>query len=988
MDPKAEREAHEQRKRARRNKKLAEIKDSTDKDALIAKLFKKFDSDNSGTITVKELGKAAKTWGVKLEKANREYLMNKHGDGGALKEKEFGELMMFFLQMRRAFLAHDADNSGTIDKRELSAIMKSFDQRYPPAVISSLVEFFDDDDSGGFTFDEFMSLMLHVNELEHQFTKNDQDNSQLLDPAELQDVLRAMDIKVSVPEVKTFMKRHSDGNDGLTFEGLVALMVELKNDREAIEKETRKEREKERKAYFAAHKDAMKKNTRRTIKMDTGKQFVEVRKEAEKIAKAIKSEVGSGKWVDPDFGTEAKDVFPSKPSRASKITQWLRPSEISADFELFVDGIDEGDVCQGALGDCWFLSAMSVFAVSGNEQIQNLFVGRYPEQGFYQLRFYKEHKWRVITIDDRIPCNAQGKPVFARCKDLNEMWVPLIEKAYAKLHGSFEAIESGIPTEGLVDVTGEASETGHDIKASTEMWNKLIDNMNQSFLMGCSSVRKGGTDKAEDASSSGILQNHAYGILLVEEFQGKKLVRVRNPWGRFEWKGRWSDGSKEWQKHPEIGKHFNYVDADDGTFFMEWKDFCKEFNRLYTVRLMTDTVGEAWHRADVSGEWKGPAAGGCINNPTWNKNPQFKVTFSKPNQKVFLSLQQPDLRMKLGQQPTYKPCGFLVFKKDPEENVPTMTALQKNLLSSPMFVPGRENSAEFDTGDASSIVVVPCMFEKGLESSFFLSVYAHEKVSLEVLESAAPNEGDLIKGEWSGPSASGCPNFGGWRDAPQYILDVSKQTNVSVLLEQAGTPLHAGIYIVEGEPSKRRALKLGKVVHQPQYTNTSPVAASVKLPAGSYNVIATAYHAGKSNTFTIGAAGDGVKMTEISQDWETSRVSGAWTKETAGGCRNHPTFKNNPKHSLSLSGQTSFTVCLFTSAEAQKAPPIGAFVYEKQGSDLGKCVGQTPLARATSVTGEVSLGAGEYYIVPCTFEPNVLSDYQIVVYSDNATTLS
>lgn len=44
---------------------------------------------------------------------------------------------------------------------------------------------------------------------------------------------------------------------------------------------------------------------------------------------------------------------------------------------------------------------------------------------------------RYVVIDDRLPVGDSSSPqlVFARCRDENELWVPLVEKAYAKLHG-------------------------------------------------------------------------------------------------------------------------------------------------------------------------------------------------------------------------------------------------------------------------------------------------------------------------------------------------------------------------------------------------------------------------------------------------------------------------------------------------------------------------------------------------------------------------
>jgi len=62
----------------------------------------------------------------------------------------------------------------------------------------------------------------------------------------------------------------------------------------------------------------------------------------------------------------------------------------------------------------------------------------------------------VITVDDRLPVNAQSSLIFGHCKDKDEMWVPIIEKAYAKLHGYYEAIESG-SISALMDFTGDCS---------------------------------------------------------------------------------------------------------------------------------------------------------------------------------------------------------------------------------------------------------------------------------------------------------------------------------------------------------------------------------------------------------------------------------------------------------------------------------------------------------------------------------------------------
>lgn len=61
---------------------------------------------------------------------------------------------------------------------------------------------------------------------------------------------------------------------------------------------------------------------------------------------------------------------------------------------------------------------------------------KFSKLGLYVIRFFLNMKWRYVIIDDRIP-TKDGFPVYARCREEQELWVPLIEKAYAKLFGCY-----------------------------------------------------------------------------------------------------------------------------------------------------------------------------------------------------------------------------------------------------------------------------------------------------------------------------------------------------------------------------------------------------------------------------------------------------------------------------------------------------------------------------------------------------------------------
>lgn len=103
-------------------------------------------------------------------------------------------------------------------------------------------------------------------------------------------------------------------------------------------------------------------------------------------------------------------------------------------------------------------------------------------------------------------------------------------------------------------------------------------------------------------SVSGIVQGHAYTFLHATNLnvQGRteRIVQMRNPWGKGESKGRWSDNDPNWNKVSEsekkrIGYHKS---SDDGTFFMTYDDFTTEFRAL-TVAEINDNASYIYKSA-------------------------------------------------------------------------------------------------------------------------------------------------------------------------------------------------------------------------------------------------------------------------------------------------------------------------------------------------------------------------------------------------------
>lgn len=106
-----------------------------------------------------------------------------------------------------------------------------------------------------------------------------------------------------------------------------------------------------------------------------------------------------------------------------------------------------------------------------------------------------------------------------------------------------------------------------DILNINKFWTEELLKANVDRVFGCV-FQRGGKDPARVL---GLIPNHAYSVLRAVEARGKRFVVVRNPWGKSEWTGPWSDGSKEWNppESLEIRARLKHSFGDDGQFVME-----------------------------------------------------------------------------------------------------------------------------------------------------------------------------------------------------------------------------------------------------------------------------------------------------------------------------------------------------------------------------------------------------------------------------------
>ena len=289
-------------------------------------------------------------------------------------------------------------------------------------------------------------------------------------------------------------------------------------------------------------------------------------------------------------------------------------------------GFLPGDVRQGKIGDCWFLAALAVIAERPDLIERVIPSSDEWKKGCYPVRFFFDGRWEIVKVDGFFPYQGD-KIAFAKGAN-NQLWPSLIEKAYAKAHGSYDAICGGFISEAMLNLTGWPTATfvfnRKDFDAEV-FFAQLLSFVEAGFPLGCST----------SVTQQGLVGCHAYSLLEVRQIsaqtgkqmtltsslaRGKgrapddgarnkgplRLLKIRNPWGRREWSGEWSARSEIWTK--SLKAELGHTRADDGVFWMEYGDFLAAFDTvdvckarrdwnhhaLWPVKQLFPALPEAW----------------------------------------------------------------------------------------------------------------------------------------------------------------------------------------------------------------------------------------------------------------------------------------------------------------------------------------------------------------------------------------------------------
>ncbi|XP_036133468.1 calpain-9 isoform X2 [Molossus molossus] len=422
-------------------------------------------------------------------------------------------------------------------------------------------------------------------------------------------------------------------------------------------------------------------------------------------------------FEDPDFPANSSSLFYSERPQIPFV--WKRPGEIVQNPEFVLGGATRTDICQGELGDCWLLAAIASLTLNEKAlarvvpQDQSFGPGY---AGIFHFQFWQHSEWLDVVVDDRLP-TFRDRLIFLHSAEHNEFWSALLEKAYAKLNGSYEALKGGSAIEAMEDFTGGVAETFTTKEAPENFYEILQKALKRGSLVGCSiDIRN--SAESEARTPFGLIKGHAYTVTGIDQAnvrgQATELIRVRNPWGQVEWNGAWSDR-------------------------MALSDFKTHFDKVEICNLTPDALEEdALHKWEVTvhqGSWvRGSTAGGCRNFlDTFWTNPQIKLSLTEKDEgqeacTLLVALMQKDRRKLKRFGANVLTIGYAIYQcPGREEHLnKDFFRYHASQARSKTFVNLREVSDRFRL-PPGEYILIPSTFEPHQEADFCLRIFSEKK---------------------------------------------------------------------------------------------------------------------------------------------------------------------------------------------------------------------------------------------------------------------
>ena len=126
------------------------------------------------------------------------------------------------------------------------------------------------------------------------------------------------------------------------------------------------------------------------------------------------------------------------------------------------------------------------------------------------------------------------------------------------------------------------------------IWARLLSSRTSGFLMGISCGEFDVSIEENEYELMGLSPQNSYSIMDVKYVSGNLLLRLRIPWGRYSWKGAWSDDSDSWT--PTLKRLLPPNKSSEGLFWISFEDVLRYFSNVDICKIRS-----GWTEVRLSG---------------------------------------------------------------------------------------------------------------------------------------------------------------------------------------------------------------------------------------------------------------------------------------------------------------------------------------------------------------------------------------------------
>jgi len=231
------------------------------------------------------------------------------------------------------------------------------------------------------------------------------------------------------------------------------------------------------------------------------------------------------------------------------------------------------DIKQGKSGSCYFLAAIAAVAQQRPEFIQTMFTHQdLWGSGIYTVRFYILGKPYEVAVNNKLPADPTTKKPYFADSENGVFWGPILQKAWAKIYGSYDAMGSGWISTAFQAMSPASQQSLYHAEAddASTLWDAVTEALGKGYVIGAGS-------NSSLAPDVGLRGHHAYAILgMRTDISGHpQVLRLFDPHGRTEYSG--------------VLKSYNPT-TDDGSFYITLDEYLLAFQKTCISRMIANAV--------------------------------------------------------------------------------------------------------------------------------------------------------------------------------------------------------------------------------------------------------------------------------------------------------------------------------------------------------------------------------------------------------------